>query len=622
MNRNERFILKLLIGFVLVLTGVRVWSPEVSWLDQDYRSIEVTGKESCILCHSMEVGFSKFHDPRNIGCTSCHLGNPESLNSDVAHEGMVVVPGNLETADKTCGTCHKDAVDKIKSSLMTTNSGIVAVDKFIFRESDSLDHHFDIREIGHSAADSHLRNLCANCHLGAEKTSYGPIDQLSRGGGCLACHLNYSEAGADQLQKYLSSGKKVLPEIHPSVDIKISDEHCFGCHSRSSRISSNYMGWHETLLDSIPLHDFAMYKEFDDGRIYSRQEEDVHYQAGLSCVDCHISAGVMGDGKRYAHAEEAVKISCEDCHVKEQPELLGEKMLPQESLRLRNLHNYRHEASSTLITKNGEYLVDNVFMGTGDTLLLIRKRDQQLLPISRQSSICSNDSSHKNLSCSSCHTSWVPRCIGCHNTYEDNAEMAYDLLDKTPSPGGWAEHVFEFGMGLPSIGVREEGGHVKFEPAIPGMILTIDGSVYNKNSEPIFERLYAPNSPHTITKDVRSCKSCHSDPLTLGYGSGVLSLEVSVNKAYWLFIPDYEKNPNDGLPEDAWIPFLERSTASKQSTRSNFRPLSISEQKKILRVGACLTCHEEDSDLMRKSLEIGIEPLHLMMSESCKDPFK
>ncbi len=75
---------------------------------------------------------------------------------------------------------------------MTTNSGIVSVDRFVFGESLSPDIHSTIETIGHTAADEHLRDLCANCHIGKEKTETGVVDQLSRGGGCTACHLNYS----------------------------------------------------------------------------------------------------------------------------------------------------------------------------------------------------------------------------------------------------------------------------------------------------------------------------------------------------------------------------------------------------------------------------------------------
>jgi hypothetical protein len=38
------------------------------------------------------------------------------------------------------------------------------------------------------------------------------------------------------------------------------------------------------------------------------------------------------------------------------------------------------------------------------------------------------------------------------------------------------------------------------------------------------------------------------------------------------------------------------------STRDDVRPFSVEEQRRILTVGACLTCHEGDSPVMRNSV--------------------
>jgi hypothetical protein len=117
----------------------------------------------------------------------------------------------------------------------------------------------------------------------------------------------------------------------------------------------------------------------------------------------------------------------------------------------------------------------------------------------------------------------------------------------------------------------------------------------------IFQRLYAPVSPHTTVKEGRSCKSCHNSSLALGYGSGKLDYVIEAGKGRWRFEPRYANNNHDGLPEDAWIPML-GSRSGKVSTRSNVIPLSVVQQQKILTVGSCLTCHEEESAVMQQSL--------------------
>ncbi|GAH06084.1 unnamed protein product, partial [marine sediment metagenome] len=140
-------------------------------------------------------------------------------------------------------------------------------------------------------------------------------------------------------------------------------------------------------------------------------------------------------------------------------------------------------------------------------------------------------------------------------------------------------------------------GGLTIEPAIPGMIMTIDhGSYDNSDKENSFHRLYAPNSPHTISKASRNCKSCHSNPVALGYGMGKLTYDISKDHGEWKFTADYDLNQNDDLPEDAWIPFLEKSRAEINSTRTDFRPFTVKEQKRLLLVGACLECHSENSE--------------------------
>jgi hypothetical protein len=90
--------------------------------------------------------------------------------------------------------------------------------------------------------------------------------------------------------------------------------------------------------------------------------------------------------------------------------------------------------------------------------------------------------------------------------------------------------------------------------------------------------------------------------LALGYGKGELKYLNEDGKGKWIFEPEYAKNKYDGLPEDAWIPFLgERN--GKVSTRSDVFPLSTEQQKKMLTVGACLTCHPENSDVIKNSLD-------------------
>ncbi len=619
------FVLVFLLFAVLFFArNCTYFIPEHDY-ENNIENIEISKEESCIQCHQNTKGYSKYHNPEFIGCASCHLGNIVSNDKNEAHKGMVLVPGNLSDAKETCGKCHPNELRKIENSLMTTNSGIVAVDKYVFGEADSLDYHYHIKEIKNSASDKHLRDLCANCHLGAEKTTYGEITQLSRGGGCNACHLNYSNEAKQDLASYLASNKSKLPEFHPSTNIFANDTHCFGCHSRSSRISTNYMGLQETLLDESEVNNIDEYTVLEDKRVYKNLEEDVHHTKGLLCIDCHSSHEVMGDGKKYAHEEQAVKLQCTDCHFKDKPNTIPYDSLDQESLLVFLHRDYKHDDKQIIVAKKDGHPLVNTFVDSLGGAFLISKKDGSLHSLKPQSEVCSRDNAHKDVSCATCHSSWTSRCIGCHNDFDKGEPRAFDLLDKKYVKGQWKEYVAEFSSSLPAMGVRENSEGRQIEPAIPGMIMTIDLSSYSNNEEEedlLFHRLYAPNSPHTTTKAVRDCASCHSNSATLGYGNGALVYEIKNNKGSWVFTPEYALNSNDSLPEDAWIPFLKDVDKNAiTSTRKDFRPFTVEEQKRLLLVGACLQCHKGSSKIIKQTLEFGIDSILKNISKECIIPF-
>lgn len=584
-----------------------------------YTQISSGDQESCLQCHQNTTGYSDYHNPELIGCASCHLGNTEAMDKLAAHEGMILIPGNLSDAALTCGKCHVEELEKIRTSLMTTNSGLIAVDKFVFGEAGSPDHHYHIKDLAYSAADKHLRDLCANCHLGAEKQTLGAIDQLSRGGGCIACHLNYSDEAVAGLESYLTSDKIELPKVHPSTDIFVNNTHCFGCHSRSSRISTNYEGLQETLLDETDIHQQAGFKVLDDKRVYRQLEADVHHTKGMLCIDCHSSHEVMGTGERFTHQEDAVSLQCSDCHFKERPNTIPYDSLDTESMLVFLHRDYRHTDKEIIAAAADGHPLVNTYTDTSGNAFLIGKGDGVLHELKPQSEVCSR-TAHENVSCSACHSSWTSRCIGCHNQFSPEKKGAYDLLDKKYVTGQWEEYVAEFSSSLPALGVREHDGKILVEPAIPGMIMTIDKGSYtgDPGKDVSFHRLYAPNSPHTTSREVRDCKSCHADPASLGYGNGKLEFSIANNKGTWIFTPEYALNSNDNLPEDAWIPFLKPVDEKVvQSTRENFRPFSVEEQRQMLLVGACLQCHKDNSAEMTAAVENGLAAILQRVSTKC-----
>ena len=575
-------------------------------------------REGCQYCHSNMKGFSPSHDPEAIGCASCHLGNPFTIDMNLAHSGMIKIPGNLGTANRSCGNanCHPGISDRVTKSLMNTMSGVVSVNRFVFEESSNLDQLNNIKNISNSAADTHLRNLCASCHLGKEKIEYGPINELSRGGGCNACHLNFSKEAVTDLQRLsVSKTDSSILKFHPSLDLNISNDHCFGCHSRSGRISTNYEGWHETQLDESEMPNEKQYRLLKDERVFQFVSADVHHQRGMECIDCHNSFELMGDGNVYAHQEEHVKIKCEDCHFSESPNSVGSEMLDAESKKIAKLRSMNEENHKYLITKNDSIPLINSYVNSDNTVYMVGKNSKKKYELKPPNFICEEGKAHDRLTCNSCHTAWAPQCVGCHTEYEPS-EIGIDHLTNKETKGNWKEWMGDFIAELPTLGVMVNNlGAEVIETFIPGMIMTLDKSEFDEDkNNTIFHRLFAPTIAHTVSAKGRSCKSCHNDPIAIGYGRGELIYDY---EGSWSFRNKYALVPNDNLPEDAWIGYLKNNQG--KATRVGARPFSIDEQKNILTVGACLTCHSDSSKVMLESLK-DFDELLKRVSNKCVLP--
>jgi len=559
------------------------------------------GKESCVVCHDDVSGFTASHNPEAIGCFSCHGGNPFDSDKSGAHKNMVLIPGNYENADRSCGTtnCHPQITGRRNSNLMENLSGMISVDRFVFNEQDNPDFLTSIHHLGNSAADEHLKNMCVVCHLGNPKTETGPVTEKSRGGGCLACHINYDEFSATANYSHkLNSSDSTYLRHHPSISMQVSNQHCFGCHSRSGRISTNFEGWHETTLEKEKMPQNKDYRLIEENRVFTYIQEDVHHKLGIGCIDCHNSFELMGDGNSYPHQENQRSVACEDCHFNGEPNIIKADEIDSESAIIASMRFGSISGKSFLATHTGNIPLINTYF-QNDTAFFLTKNQQGKFVLSHTGTTCTKGNAHENVSCSACHSAWAPSCIGCHNQYDAN-EPGYNMQKNIEKQGSWVEFVGEYNAHAPALGVRENDGKKEIIPLVPGMVLTIDIGSFNKqlHDSLIFQRLFAPASPHTTSREGRSCRSCHFNPIALGYGDGKFIIEEGNVR----FEPKYQNNKNDGLPEDAWIGFLSGPMSKKFATRNNLKPFSIEQQQNILRLGACLTCHAEDSKVIQSTL--------------------
>ena len=567
--------------------------------------------EGCVSCHGEVSGLEGPHAPSAIGCASCHAGDRRATDKAIAHAEMILVPGNLADAGRTCGQagCHEAIVPRVEHSIMTTMAGVIAVNREVLGEpapeGAPLPH---AARLGHGVADSHLRELCVGCHLGQAKSDWGPIGQESQGGGCNACHLEYGKAAAAELARYVAIAREartVAPSLHPSLTVNARNGHCFGCHSRSGRIALSYEGWNEmhTPGGKAPANaDSPKVRKLDDGRFVEKIVPDIHHERGLECIDCHTANEVMGAGAPVARKTQQLRVGCEDCHAATLRSVAAGFVDPESrklmALRGQSLSGARRMGT----TRDGEPLV-NVVVEEGKGARLLRKRTGEAHALKAPLAACTASKGHARLSCASCHAAWAPRCVACHTTF-DPAGEGFDHAAQAWVKGTWNETAGPFEATLPTLGVlsesRERGAIDTF---VPGMIMGFDRNrEAGKAPDVIFRRLYAKLFAHTIRRESRSCESCHRNPVALGFGKGALRYVVSGKAGRWEFRPAEKASPQDGLPADAWTGFL-RAREGMVSTREGARPFSVAEQRRILAVGACLTCHAGDSAVMKRAVE-------------------
>ncbi len=576
--------------------------------------------EGCLVCHRGVTGLGNSHRPEAVGCASCHGGDVFTLEKARAHAGMDVIAGNLASAVRGCGqaACHPTIIPRVERSVMATMSGIVEVDRTVFGEAagaaGSASPH--VMHLGRSAADTHLRQLCASCHVGAMKVALGPNTEDTRGGGCNACHLAYGPAALGALARYEREtlrGAAEAPTVHPAVSLDIDNGQCFGCHSRSGRISTSYEGWHEMHEPPAEASDPARpapsrFRTLEDRRVFERVMPDIHQQRGMDCIDCHTSVEVMGDGVAHGRKSEQLRVACEDCHAAPGARLpaVPSATLDPESRRILGVRGWPGPAPSHFgRTARGDALL-NVRVDPAGEPRLVGKRTGALRALKPSAPVCVEGRGHLRLSCGSCHTAWAPRCPTCHTSFDAAAE-AYDWVDDANVRGAWREKSGPFAADAPTLGVRRLGAQSAgrrevVETFVPGMIVTIDRNrAPGKPADPVFRRLYARIEPHATRREARSCESCHNDPVAIGYGRGELRYGRTSTGGRWTFRPASPTVTEDGLPADAWVPFLGARTGMV-STREDVRPFTVEEQRGILLVGACLTCHPSDSRAMRDSV--------------------
>ena len=111
----------------------------------------------------------------------------------------------------------------------------------------------------------------------------------------------------------IQSSRKAKVKAHDTQYSGIPINTCTVCHNRGKRIGVSFQGLMETPYASPFAKDGSPQPELR-GKHYLAMHQDIHYQKGMLCGDCHTTIDVHGDGFLAASNLACVEIECADCH--------------------------------------------------------------------------------------------------------------------------------------------------------------------------------------------------------------------------------------------------------------------------------------------------------------------
>lgn len=359
-------------------------------------------------------------------------------------------PSDLRVVNTTCGRCHVDAAALTRRSAHALQTGALAIARMRAGLQPTVEPRFaataqrdpNPRADGCTSSsvtrfspllidtasteprtaptpenvqEQLLVQACLGCHL----QDSGPITRAPgshRGAGCAACHVDYAEDGLSRsADPFVPDNVAPHPETHALV-ASPSTQTCVACHAGGARIGLSYQGLREAALaDDLsravpvgrPLHGLAaeqLIRDEDRDNGFDETPPDLHFEAGLACVDCHGAAELHGSGRIGADRTcEPAVTRCEDCH--------GDVRREADLALTRHALSRRADGAIVLTTRrDGRALV---VPQTRDALDPTHPRFNPLAAAAK--AVDAHDWSHADrIECSTCHAGWMPSCYGCH----------------------------------------------------------------------------------------------------------------------------------------------------------------------------------------------------------------
>lgn len=380
-------------------------------------------------------------------------------------------PADLRVVNQTCGRCHLDEAAAVRRSAHATQSGALAIARHraglqpdviprfgaapVTDPRPLLDGctasaitRFDPLLIDIASTDPRTRpspentqeqllvTACIGCHV----QDRGPLAVANagsigldgrptgthRGSGCASCHWEYAEDGRSASgDPFVDRDTASHPKSHTLV-ARPSTATCVACHHQGARIGLSFQGLREVTPGQAPdsavavprplygLPVGALLFDEDGENGIDETPPDLHFEAGMDCIDCHRGWEVHGDSRLGADRTCATAVTrCEDCHgtpTTEANPALGRHAL---SRRGDDIVLTTRRTGKTLVVPQVKRSLDPSSPTFSPAAAAMKTPDVHGLAHSDQ------------LACQTCHSGWLPSCYGCHVEHDLGGTTRY-----------------------------------------------------------------------------------------------------------------------------------------------------------------------------------------------------
>ena len=274
--------------------------------------------------------------------------------------------------------------------------------------------------------------------------------------------------------------------------------------------------------------------------------KDIHLERGMQCIDCHFKQDNHSNGKLYNEPRASVEITCADCHGTTRRRAYGDN--PSQwtmqttgpgapaggGTNLRELTTPfgqprfalrgRSFTQRSVVDENLQWTIpqvmDTVAAGTGNDRARLAhtiQRDGRTWGDGTSPNLAHND---ERMSCTTCHSSWVTSCFGCHLTQRAN-EKKPALHNDVSTTRNWTQYNFQvlrddvYMLGKDGTAAGGRISPVRSSSAV--VVSSQDTSrqwIYYQqqtvSAEGYAGQAFNTHVPHTVrTTETKTCTDCH-----------------------------------------------------------------------------------------------------------------